>query len=111
MADRTILEATVKDVSFKFTVPTETQMVLIARDAARADGFAKGGNYQDAVYAVADALDIIEGLVVEESDRTELIKLMSKGELEVSELMDVITKVATEAAPRPKPRVRRGSAK
>jgi hypothetical protein len=105
-----IFETTLNGLSFKFYEPTETQLALIGRGAVRADKAGKREDYEAAVYAVSDMLDIIDSLIVEESDREELTKMMSTGKLEVGDLMTAMTDKKEVTETTAKPRVRRGRA-
>jgi hypothetical protein len=107
--------AELPELIFKVRRPTETQMMMIARGAVRADRAVKKDDLSTTVIAVSDMLDIVDSLIVEEPDREEIIRRMSMGTLEVGELMAAITDAKPEdETPVPvttKPRVRRGSAK
>jgi hypothetical protein len=88
--------------------------MMVARSMARAERAQKTEDINTAVFAIADMLDIVDSLIIDESDRDEFVRLMSIGQLEVSELMTAIHDARQEqqAPPAPaKPRVRRGSAR
>lgn len=91
-------EATIADRAMEVRIPTETQILLMGRAAKRSEGAAKAEQYKDAIYFMADALDIVDSLIVSDDDRLYLAGLMATGKLEVEEVLDLIG----AAAPRTK---------
>lgn len=104
--------AELPDLVFKVRTPTDTQMMMIARGAARADRARQKEDLSATIFAVSDMLDIIDSLIVEDAAREEIVTRMSTGTLEVGDLMVAITEAQSTngTAPAPKPRVRRGRA-
>lgn len=84
---------------------TDAQYLLMAREAKRASR-----NDLDGVVRLTSAariMDIMETAVVQEEDREYLMDLTVAGDLEISDLMPVITVFGSD---KPKARVRRGRA-
>lgn len=114
---RKVYTAEIKDLQVPFHAPTDTQLAFIGRAAVRADRAQKKEDYRTAIMAVADMLDIVDSLFVEESDREAVAELMRNGKLEVEELMGAIeyarlnANAGAPSAGPAKPRVRRGAAR
>lgn len=112
MTDRKIFDADIKGVTVKIRELTETQVALLARAASRLQRAADSSNPIGAFDHVGQMLDIIESIIVEQSDKAEISRLMTIGELEVADLIDALS-AASEPVVKAaaKPRVRRGQAK
>lgn len=104
MPDVTIDTVVIADRPVRVKQPTETQLILIGRHSKKAEKAGKAEEYKDAVYHMADALDIIDSLIVEDEDREYIIDLMSSGKLEIDALLTFISadRGATKTAPKPR---------
>lgn len=88
---------------------TETQLALIGRFTKKAKMAASAGEVEEAVYAMASILDILDSLVVKDEDREYLVNLMMLGKLEASDFIEAWREaVPTKNAPTPPPRASRG---
>lgn len=112
-----VYTADIKGEKIQFHAPTDTQLAFMGRAAIRADRAQRKELYRETITAVADMLDIVDSLFIEETDREYVAELMLKGQLEIEELMGAIEYARLEAASNAptngpvKPRVRRGSAR
>lgn len=108
MTEQAINTIVIAEREVQVKQPTETQLLLMGRSAKRAQAAAKMEQYADALYSMAEALDIIENLIISDEDRAFLVNLMGKGELEVNEIMEAIGNVSeVERAPSSVTRVTR----
>jgi hypothetical protein len=99
--------------SVKVHRPTETQAALMGRAGIKANRAYLRNDLTGALEAVGDVLDVVEFLIVDESDREWLKGLMIQGQLEVQEVMEAVrvTAGANDPESSPKPRVTRGRAR
>lgn len=99
MPEKPIFPAEIAGRTIMVKPPTDTQFILMGRASQKAGVAVKEDRYEDAIYLMAEALDIIDTLIVEDDDRAYLTKLMAKGELEIQDLLEAIGTSAPKQAP------------
>ena len=90
MPEKPVYLADIADRTIKVRPPTQTQYVLMGRAAKNADTAVKADDFTAAVYSMVEDLDIIDTLIMEDDDRSYLTDLMSKGDLEIEDLLTAI---------------------
>lgn len=105
--------AVVAGRSIKVKTLNETQQLFMNRDGKRAQRAAKSGEYQAAVTALVNVMEIIDHLIVDEDDRDFVALEIAKGTLEAPELVEAILQgakaVEAEAVPQKRARAKRAA--
>lgn len=87
----------------------DAQIALMTREANRAQR--KSLDYQIRLEAVGRILDVLEAAIVSDDDKTYVVDLMVAGDLEMADLLPVITAFYSDTEETDKPVVRRGRPK
>lgn len=110
--DRKTYPALLADRTVEVYEATETQLAFIGRFAKKVNLAANAGQTEEAVYAMASILDILDSLVVKDEDREFLGQLMMTGKLEASDFIEAWRDaIPVKKATTPPPRVSRGKAR
>lgn len=91
MPEKIIRQVEIEGRTVSLAEPTETQMMLMGRSAKKAQKAAQEEDMGDMLTYMVEALDIVEYLIPDVSDRDFLADLMRKGQLEVRDLLDYAT--------------------
>lgn len=103
MAETTIVTTSIASRDIQVKLPTETQLILMGRAAKHGQRAFLKQEIVEGIYNLVDALDIVDSLIVEQDDREFLIGLMSRGELEIDELLNAIKESTPEEEAEAKP--------
>lgn len=104
-------DAIIGDRKVPVFAATETQIAFLARFSRRADIAFKANKMEVAMQSIADILDLLDSLVVNQDDREYLTGRMMIGDLEAEEFIDAYANAIPESGEAPTPRVTRGRAK
>jgi hypothetical protein len=111
---RTPYPATIGGREIYVLEATETQIAFMGRFQKRAQKAMDNGDAVAAVYSIADILDVLDSLIVNDEDREFLAGKMMVGELGAEDFVNAWREALPtgEKAPAtgPKPRVTRGKA-
>lgn len=95
----------IKDRTIVVRALTDAQLLLMSRDVRLAQR--EGADRNERVGAIGRMFDILESAIVTRSDKDYLLDLVVKGDLELADMMPVLTAFKDEPE-QEKPKVRRG---